>query len=496
MVTMTAINVGVLNKKTRLSYYMSTYKKGEYMEHVVVGNNSFVIDENRVVKRVDGKPTQLPETKNTITISLYGYVKEVKKEWLYWLSFFKLKLPVGYEDRVFDYEFLDIFSLKHMKVDPMMVVFKKPVYLKNNNNFRIIARFPNYAISTAGVIHNIRKNTYKKPRDKHNAKYLVTTITDQAKLYSSDSMLTHRLVAATWVNNDDFTKYYLVDHIDGNKTNCHYTNLRWVDHKFNNKATSEQGLRTDNIVVLSRNIDTGEVKEHASVTQATEHMGRSRINTSHTKLLPRKIWKGTNGRFELKRKDDNREWYYLNNTVKPPFKHTMNITVDIDGKSHKFISIKEAGIALLGNDKPRTIEMFKEELSKKHPKYKLEIVNITGYEAKDKDGNIYTADTVRKLAEEVKVPFSTVLKYLSLGIGYNGWLFRKKSEYPTPWSNDIGVKSNKKEVLVFDTDKKVTTLYDSMREAGRSLNVDKKTIVNFANDGRLLFNKFKISLSA
>jgi hypothetical protein len=62
--------------------------------------------------------------------------------------------------------------------------------------------------------------------------------------------LTHRLVAEAFVEGDSSLE---VNHIDGNKLNCHYTNLEWVTSSQNIKHAWDTGLRC-----VSENVTRGE----------------------------------------------------------------------------------------------------------------------------------------------------------------------------------------------------------------------------------------------
>lgn len=53
----------------------------------------------------------------------------------------------------------------------------------------------------------------------------------------------HRLVAQTFIPNDDCTKI-VINHKDGNKLNNHFSNLEWCTSKENNKHAREMGLNT------------------------------------------------------------------------------------------------------------------------------------------------------------------------------------------------------------------------------------------------------------
>ena len=54
--------------------------------------------------------------------------------------------------------------------------------------------------------------------------------------------LVHRLVAENFVKNTHPRKYKIVNHIDGNKLNNHYTNLEWCDNKMNTQHAVKLGL--------------------------------------------------------------------------------------------------------------------------------------------------------------------------------------------------------------------------------------------------------------
>ena len=43
----------------------------------------------------------------------------------------------------------------------------------------------------------------------------------------------HRIVANAWLNRDGLTIDHVVDHIDHDKTNNHFTNLRWCSRSIN-----------------------------------------------------------------------------------------------------------------------------------------------------------------------------------------------------------------------------------------------------------------------
>ena len=60
---------------------------------------------------------------------------------------------------------------------------------------------------------------------------------------SLKKFMLYRLVAIHFIENDDPIHKIEVDHLDGNKTNDHFTNLEWVTPEENKRRQNEMGLR-------------------------------------------------------------------------------------------------------------------------------------------------------------------------------------------------------------------------------------------------------------
>jgi len=96
--------------------------------------------------------------------------------------------------------------------------------------FLPIKGFSNYEVSNKGEVRNITTGNVLKPR-KHTGGYLNVYIKNDKGNYQNQYI--HRLVALEFVASD--VNCPEVDHIDQDKTNNHYTNLRWVNRSQNSK---------------------------------------------------------------------------------------------------------------------------------------------------------------------------------------------------------------------------------------------------------------------
>jgi len=97
-----------------------------------------------------------------------------------------------------------------------------------------------YQVNEEGVVQNTKTGRVLKT-DLTNVGYKRVT------LWSIEQkpvrIAVHRLVAMHFVDNPD--EYPMVNHIDGNKLNNHYTNLQWCNCRQNTIHAFKHGLRKD-----------------------------------------------------------------------------------------------------------------------------------------------------------------------------------------------------------------------------------------------------------
>lgn len=105
----------------------------------------------------------------------------------------------------------------------------------------------------------------------------------------------HRIVAMAYCFNPDPDKNVEVDHIDGDRQNTHYKNLRWVTHSKNILSAHESGALKPHYKKVKQFDDQGNViKIFDSFKEAAIEINPDRTKTARTNIL-RSIQ--TNGKY-------------------------------------------------------------------------------------------------------------------------------------------------------------------------------------------------------
>lgn len=184
-------------------------------------------------------------------------------EWLYWISFYCVEMPVGYEKEIFNVLVFDNLKIRNLNTEIKILVFKEPVYVDKDKLFRLMPEHSNYAINCNGDVLNIKTGVEVKRIN--NGDYSQVILYDKSYAKSTNIKTVHRLVAVNWIPNDDYVNYGIVNHKDGNKKNPHSTNLEWVSHSGNVRHAIVENLKSDVIKVVTKNIATDEVLVHQSM---------------------------------------------------------------------------------------------------------------------------------------------------------------------------------------------------------------------------------------
>ena len=98
-----------------------------------------------------------------------------------------------------------------------------------------------YCVTNVGEIYSLKVNRKLTPRDNNRGYSSYNLKNDFGEL---KNYLEHRLVALTFIENDDPKNKVYVNHIDGNKQNNCISNLEWNTCKENAQHAVNLGLTT------------------------------------------------------------------------------------------------------------------------------------------------------------------------------------------------------------------------------------------------------------
>lgn len=138
--------------------------------------------------------------------------------------------------------------------------------------WRVIEEFPDYIIDEYGNIFKIHgRQRYKimKPKEDKDG-YLYIGLRNEKGRYFRRI---HQLVAKAFIFNPNPIDKEIVNHMDGNRKNNHFTNLEWCDVTYNNRYSFEhlgrKGNHTTNIKCILK-VNDEIVGEFSNIKEASE----------------------------------------------------------------------------------------------------------------------------------------------------------------------------------------------------------------------------------
>lgn len=311
------------------------------------------------------------------------------------------------------------------------VIMKGHCMAKKSLEFRLVPGYEKIAITNNGIAFNALTLEPIKVY-KAGDRYLLSNI-----LYPRKILNLHRLVALTWVKNDDPIKNIVINHIDGNPLNNYYKNLEWTTYSGNNYHAVNTGLRSDPIPCRIRDFITSMVLSFPSVAQACEYMGMSK-DTHYETLRPKQFGKLIRDRYEFRYDGDNEPWFYEKRKQRiTPARYKVVATHPCGWKQEIFSNrsfLKEFQLykSPYGKSIPQ-LAIYAKEIYQNHTfevydyytKNMVKVKNRTKSYTKQivctKGNDLIKFESLSKCAKHFKVSRSPLADRLKTGDDFQGW---------------------------------------------------------------------------
>jgi hypothetical protein len=416
-----------------------------------------------------------------------------------YLDYLKYKPALGFDYVVNYIELKPLFRITSKVDDKYMVIplFTKPIEFSLMNYeqygaFRLFADIPYIGVNERGIIYNLKTDKFISPRV---TKYKTISL-------GNIDISVNRLVAFEWCNNDDYVKNYVVDHINQDKLDNYYKNLRWLSNKANvsrshsynngvaidkrwmvysskfNKIFEFTGLKEIDLFfnINYRNIEARKFPFLYQLPNKDVLLFEDRQNFNNWKLKKKIPLYGYRYSAKNKRTGIIRYFRILDDVLKAFGLTEQHCTKLKTGNTFDCIRLSLLKKDVVLKD-ISTIKIYNQSST---DKYNIEAKNL-------KTNEIIVKNSTRELGEHFGVGKSIFIFRLNGNIREglpfiakdgSQWLIRKSNE---EWPEVIEPKKVIKKIGYFVKGSLVRT-YDSVREAGRDLNLGRGMLTTMLKD--------------
>lgn len=453
----------------------------------VTGNANLQVSLNGEFRTRDGEACTLPSHGGTLVeVPIYNELVVVCSKWLALISHFEVYLPVEFRSRLYNIHFTECSNKAVLAaISGYEMVFRRPILIKPG--FRLVPGFTRYAVNSDGDILEISTGQLVPQY----------TIGDSAKMgyifseiYSAvtgrkHSVGVHRLVARAWVKNPDWKTKWQINHIDGNKKNPRASNLEWASPSENNTHAVNEGLRNDNCPCKFRSAKTGEIREFASLNQATKVLGVYRLSIDE--ITERHPSFRIDGEWEVRLNGDETPWYAeMVGDIPRGTKFIIRVTMP-DGEFRQYVDLRDFTKDLkLWNTKDLDLKL--EKAKRLYPGISIDVeqrFTVTPIQVLTlASGEILEVESKKKaqrLTGECQQNVSRSIRNNGR-ISYNGYAFREATIEPWP-IEEINTSRELRCISATRTDDGSSMTFDSLRSAARFFKADRSRIKNRIVDG-------------
>lgn len=275
-----------------------------------------------------------------------------------------------------------------LAVSGTIAVFDKPIYILPG--VRLSPLYPNVGCSEDGVVFDRSTGNEISIRPASDEADYPDIVNPDLNIVSLRRIKLHRIVASSWVANDDPVSKPIVNHKDGNKSNPHRLNLEWSNDLLNIRHAFDNGLTPLRKSCIVRDSEKGIRTIYSSVTSAAEAIGvtQSAVTYHLSKTVgPMTLIKG---RYEVKYIEDKSPW--LSEIESTPAKSEYIFTITYpDGDVKKIYRLSEFAQTYLGYPNGLNVSMAIRRASDKHPDLLFDVIDIRPrkiFEVLDTESNV------------------------------------------------------------------------------------------------------------
>ena len=160
--------------------------------------------------------------------------------------------------------------------------------------FKPIDGYDNYFVSNFGNVKNSKTNKIMK-QSNHNQGYKLINLCKNGK---SKSSKVHRLVGSAFLENPDNKE--MIDHIDENKVNNNFKNLRWATRKDNGYNRGKNINNTTGFKGVTYHKPSNKYRAAININGNNKHLGYYETAEEASRY------------YEDKAKEIHAEFYYKN----------------------------------------------------------------------------------------------------------------------------------------------------------------------------------------